>query len=255
MDSNDSSRLTDSAGVPWKGRSFEQNSFASDDGSAPSDLVNAIKSFQAGESGADYVVDIIRTSRLLVPLVAHLGESELGAHDVLVDKSAELAIVTVKSPDEQDALVVFSSVQAMAAWNPSARPVPTDAVRVALAAASQIATRVVLDPGSPTEFVLRRPVIAKIAQRLPWLPPEQNTQVREVIERSFETESEITDFELATGDPTARLTGPELLIKIRIVSGLDPEKVRALIERVSQRWSGSESFASSVDSVSVKLVS
>ncbi len=100
-------RFADSAGRPWEGRSFDQNAFADDDGKAPAELIEAIKKFRAGLVGADAVVDQIRVSRLLVPLLANLGESEEGAHGHKVDKSAELSIVTVKSPDDQDSLVVF----------------------------------------------------------------------------------------------------------------------------------------------------
>ena len=245
--------LTDSAGVPWEGRSFEANSFSEDDGKAPQDLIQAIKNFRAGEVGAEAVVDQLRVSRLLVPLLANLGESETGALGLKVDKSAELSIVTVKSPDNQDSLVVFSSVQAMASWNQSARPVPTDAIRVCLAAASQMSTRVVLDPGSDSEFVIRRPAIARIAQSLSWLPPETNPEVAKVIADSIAGEKLVWGVELATADPQSRLSGPELQISLRLPERAEPALVREAIERVSLYWSKSETFATSVDSVAIKL--
>lgn len=246
-------RFADSAGKPWEGRSFEPNSFSGDDGKAPAQLVEAIAEFRSGKVGAEKVVDQLRVSRLLVPLLANLGESELGAHGQKVDKSAELSIVTVKSPDDQDALVVFSSVESMARWNPSSRPVPTDAIRVCLAAASQMSTRVVLDPGSDTEFVIRRPAIAKIAQSLPWLPPERNTDIHAVIQESVAGEDLVKGFDLATADPESRLKGAELEVTIRLIAGAEPSLVRLLIERVSSKWSKSEAFAASVDSVAIKL--
>lgn len=247
-------RYTDSAGKPWEGRSFEENAFAADDGKAPEKLIAVIKDFRAGILGAESVIDQIRVSRLLVPLLAHLGESEEGAHGKKVDKSADLSIVTVKSPDNQDALVVFSSVAAMNRWNPSARPVPTDAIRVALAAASEMSTRVVLDPGSESEFVIRRPAIAKIAQSLPWLPPSQNEEVFRVIADSVAGETSILGFELGTADPQSRLLGSELEVCLRLQTGSNPDEVRNLIERISNFWSKSEVFASSVDSVTIKLL-
>jgi hypothetical protein len=217
--------------------------------------VQTIASFRAGEVGAEAVVDQIRVSRLLVPLLANLGESEDGAHGLKVDKSADLSIVTVKSPDDQDSLVVFSSVQAMTAWNKSSRPVPTDAIRVCLAAASQMSTRVVLDPGSDTEFVLRRPVIAKIAQSLAWIPPERNPEVLATIKDSISQEPLVLGFEAATADPESRLVGAELKISLQLQPKAEPALVRELIERVSSFWSKSEVFATAVDSVSIKLTS
>ena len=246
-------RFADSAGRPWEGRSFDQNAFADDDGKAPAELIEVIKKFRAGQVGAEDVVDQIRVSRLLVPLLANLGESEEGAHGHKVDKSAELSIVTVKSPDDQDSLVVFSSVESMTLWNKESRPVPTDAIRVSLAAASQMSTRVVLDPGSESEFVIRRPAIAKIAQSLPWMPPENNPEVLKVLKESIAGEELVVEVDAATADPGSRLAGAELLVSLQLQPGSAPDQVKELIERVSSYWSRSEEFASSVDSVSIKL--
>jgi hypothetical protein len=247
-------RFSDSAGVPWEGRELEENRFAGDDGSAPEEFLTVISGFRAGELGQVAVVDVLRVSRLLVPLLAQLGESEIGANGLKVDKSAELSIVTVKSPDDQDALVVFTSVAAMQRWNPSARPVPTDAIRVCLAAASQLSTRVVVDPGSDTEFVIRRPAIARIAQSLDWQPAELNQEVRAVVGESVANETKVIDFELSSADPEAKLAGAELQVALKLVNGSSPADVRELLERVSKRWSESEAFASAVDSVSIKLL-
>ena len=249
-----SDRFRDSAGVPWEGRELEENRFADDDGSAPKEFLNAILGFRNGELGQAQVVDAIRTSRLLIPLVAHLGESEIGPNGLKVDKSAELSIVTVKSPDDQDALVVFSSVEAMQRWNKDARPVPTDAVRVCLAAASQLSTRVVIDPGSETEFVIRRPAIARIAQSLEWQPAELNPNVKQVVGESIASESQVIEFELRSADPTATLAGAELEVVLRLVAGSSSKEVRELLDRVSRYWAASEEFAAAVDSVSIKLM-
>lgn len=247
-------RFSDSAGVPWEGRQLEDNRFAGDDGSAPKEFLTAISGFRSGELGQAKVVDVIRVSRLLIPLVAHLGESEIGPNGRLVDKNAELSIVTVKSPDDQDALVVFSSVEAMQRWNKYARPVPTDAIRVCLAAAAQLSTRVVIDPGSETEFVLRRPAIARIAQGLDWQPAELNQIVKKVVEGSVASEAQVIGFDLRSADPTARLAGAELEVALRLENGASPSEVRELLDRISRYWAASEDFASSVDSVSIKLI-
>ncbi len=247
-------RLSDSAGVPWEGRELEENRFAGDDGSAPKEFVTAISGFRSGDLGQADVVDALRVSRLLVPLLAQLGESEIGANGLKIDKSAELSIVTVKAPDDQDALVVFSSVAAMQRWNPSARPVPTDAIRVCLAAASQLSTRVVIDPGSDTEFVIRRPAIAQIAQSLDWQPAELNPSVRGVVGQSVASESQVVDFELRSADPEVKLAGAELEVALKLVNGVSPADVRELLERVSKYWAESEAFALAVDSVTIKLL-
>src|SRR5690554_915468 len=90
---------TDSAGQPWAGRSFGETAFADDDGSAPPELLEALRRFRAHESDEAMVVDAVRTTRLLIPLMAALGESGVNDRGVTVDKSAELSIVTVAGPD------------------------------------------------------------------------------------------------------------------------------------------------------------
>lgn len=151
--------LGDSAGQPWQGREFDDNPFGDDDGTAPPALLGALAAFRAGEVGPEAVVDALRASRLLIPLVAELGDEGTTDAGLTVDKSQELSIVTVSGPDGRSVLPVFSSVTAMQTWNPAARPVPADGRRVALAAASEETEIVVLDPTSETEFVLRRPAV------------------------------------------------------------------------------------------------
>lgn len=250
------SPAADSAGVPWAGRSFEPNPHAADDGSAPAALAEAIARFRAGEGGQAEVVAAFATSRLLIPLLAELGDggTETGAHGLAVDKSQELSIVTVAGPDGRAVLPVFASVEAMSRWNPVARPVPADGVRVALAAADDATELVVLDPGSPGEFVLRRPAVWAVAQSQPWQPPFESAAVREAFERSIERELSVISVTLEPGDPGARLAGPELVVRLELVAGLSREALDATTTRLAHRWAADEAIATGVDSLSVRLV-
>lgn len=246
--------LADSAGVPWAGRAFSANDFSSDDGSANPALIEIIAKFRAEDATVVEVLDQFRQSRLLIPLIAELGEAEEGAHGKLVDKSADLAIVTVLGPDGQNVLPVFSSTDALTRWNPKARPVPSDPVKVALAAASELTNRIVLDPGSETEFAIRRPAIAAIAQGLTWLPPEQRPEVHAAFSASIDPEPDVFAFALAEGDPQARLAAEELVVFLRIRTGLNQDQVTATLERIANRWGESETLARFVDSMTVRLV-
>ncbi|RIJ01661.1 SseB family protein, partial [Clavibacter michiganensis subsp. insidiosus] len=174
-----------------------------------------------GEVGQGVVVDALRDARLLIPLVARLGEEGEGAHGLTADKSAELSIITVAGPDGRTVMPVFTSVAAMGRWNARARPVPADAVRVALAAASEETDLVVVDPGSDTEFVLRRPAVWAVARSLPWIPSPEDPEVAAALEASVVEEPAVVSLSTAPGDPRARLEGPELLIALELVDGLD----------------------------------
>jgi SseB protein N-terminal domain len=248
----------DSAGQPWAGRSFEPNDLADDDGSAPAELMLALARFRAREIGEEGVVDALRDSRLLIPLIAELGESAISSHGpttgLAMDKSQELSIITVAGPDGRNVLPVFSSAAAMAAWNPVARPVPADAVRVALAAAEEHTDLVVLDPTRETEYVIRRPALWAIAQSQPWTPSYASQSVAQAFSGSIATELSVLGVSLVAGDPGGRLAGPELVVRLELIDGLTQAELDATLSRLATRWSSNDVIATGVDSLRVQLV-
>lgn len=248
-------RFADSAGVPWEGRGFEPNAFAGDDGKADQQLIDAIIRLQAGTGTQVQVIDAFRKARVLIPLLANLGESGEGAHGQTVDKSADLSIVTVETPDQQNALPVFSSVAAMSAWNPVARPVPHSATKAALAAAAEGNTRIVLDPGSPTEFVIRRPAIEAIAKEIPWTPSYEDSEVAKAFDQALAGNPELAGWTIAGGDPVSVLASAEVELTLSIARTLTQEEFDALMQKIAKSLSESEVIAERVDSLRVKLAS
>ncbi|TFC00445.1 SseB family protein [Cryobacterium adonitolivorans] len=259
----------DSAGQPWANRSLDDTAFADDDGLAPPALLQTLRRFQARETGEEDVVDAFRSARLLIPLVIALGADETGAaadgatadgaaaagpHGLRVDKTQELSIITVAGPDGRAVLPVFSSVAAMRQWNAQARPVPADAVRVALAAAQEDTDLVVLDPTADTEFAVRRPALWAIAQSAPWTPSYASRSVALAFEESIATELSVLSVSLTAGDPHARLAGPELIVRLELVDGLNRATLDATLARLATRWSANDVIATGVDSLRVQLV-
>lgn len=244
---------SDSAGVPWEGRHFEANPHASDDGSADPALLAALTAFRAGSGDQVAVVDALRHARVLIPLVAEKGDEGIGAHGLRVDKTQELSIVTVAAPDGRKVLPVFTSVEALGRWDPKARPIPVEAVRAALAASAEQTDLIVLDPTSDTEFVVRRPAVWAIAQGQPWVPSFADPDVFLGLQESIAGELAVIDLELEQGDPDARLRGPELIVRLRLMSGLDRGELDAVLARLARRWSTDDRVATLVDSLSVKL--
>lgn len=245
----------DSAGQPWAGRHFEPNPSADDDGSAPPLLLEALRKFRGGEGGETDVVEAFCASRLLIPLVTALGEAGVDDRGRTIDKSQELSIVTVEGPDGRTVLPVFSSVEAMAAWNPNARPVPVSGPRVAAAAASEGTDLVVLDPTSETEFVLRRPALWSIVRDENWVPSYRSEAVAREFAASVAGEPVVLAVALTAGDPQARLLGPELVVSLTLEAGLDADELEGLLSRLSSRWATSETIAQQVDSLEVALTS
>ena len=239
----------DSAGVPWEGRSFQGNSWAGDDGSCPSALAELLT---ASAIDLELFVGALKTERLLIPLLASLGEGELGPNGLLVEKSADLAIVAVQTPDGKTAIPAFTSVTQMQAWNPEARPVPVDARKIALACASEGHDRMVVDAAGKA-VVLRRPALAALAQGLSWVKPERNSVVIDHTNAVAGEFDEIESVHLFDGDPSNKLTQAELQIQLGLRPGLTPEALKQLLQSFTERLQ-TEVFNQNVDSIVLKLV-
>jgi hypothetical protein len=245
----------DSAGRPWANRTFghHDTAHADDDGSAPPELLDVLTRFRAGAASQRDVVDVFRSARFLIPLVAEAGGVERNADGLRVEKTQELSIVTVAGPDGRAVLPVFSSVAAMTAWNTTARPVPADGTRVALAAASENTELVVVDPRSETEFVLRRPALWSVARSEPWTAAPDDAEVYAAFDASISTELGVIAVRVRHGDPDARLRAPEVQVVLELVDGLTRTELDQILERLARRWAADEVIATRVDSLAVKL--
>lgn len=245
----------DSAGIPFEGRAFHANAAADDDGSADPRLLEAVRRFRVGELGMPEVLGALGAARLLVPLVTDRGDEGIGAHGQLVDKTQELALVTVAGPDGRTVLPVFSSVDTMRTWNPAARPIPVAAPQAALAAGADELGAIVLDPGSPTEFALRRTAFEALATGALFTPCFLDERVLDAFLAATAAEPAVRAVQLAPGDPDARLAGPELLVQLTLESGLDRGDLDALLARLGDAWAASPVILDRVDSIAVRLES
>lgn len=245
--------VADSAGVPFAGRAFHENPGAGDDGSPPPRLLEALQRFRARELGAAEVVATLHGERLLIPLIAVRGDEGVGAHGQLVDKTQELSIVTVAGPDGRHVLPAFTSVAALQAWNAFARPIPIEAARVALAAASEGTPLIVLDAASPTEFAVRSPAFEAMATGVAWVPCFDDEAVLDAFLAAGSGEEALRGIQLAPGDPDARLAGPELLVQLSVRAGLERGELDALLGRLQQAWAADPVIAARVDSIGVRL--
>jgi hypothetical protein len=143
----------DSAGVPFAGRSLPHAGFAGDHGDADPGLVAALEAFARDPAGEQEVLAALTAARVLVPVVAVATDTE-DVGGARVEKSTDMAVVTLVGADGRRALPVFSSVAALASWRPDARPVPVTGARAALAAAAEGADVLVVDVAGPVSYVL-----------------------------------------------------------------------------------------------------
>lgn len=126
--------------------------FPDDHGAADEPLATALAALAAGTgSGHDVLAALIR-ARVLVPVVATLGELELDEHGRAHDKSADMATVLITGEDGRRALLAFTSMATLEAWQADARPVPVSARDAATAAIQDGAEAIVLDLAGPVLF-------------------------------------------------------------------------------------------------------
>lgn len=134
---------------PAERRRIPDPGFADDDGSTAAGLAAALAAFAADRGAYREAVAAVCGARLLVPVVALLGEVEKGPDGLAREKSSEMATVLITGRDGRRALLAFSSLDSMAAWDPQARPVPVSAEDAAASALHDGADALVLDVAGP----------------------------------------------------------------------------------------------------------
>lgn len=126
-----------------------------DDAGAPNPAVAAaLTAYAAGSGSYLDALAAVRTSRLLVPVVAVLGEVEVDDSGLTHDKTSDMATVLLQGADGRLALLAFTGTVTLQAWDPAARPVPVTARTAAQAALQDGAAALVVDVAGPAALVI-----------------------------------------------------------------------------------------------------
>jgi len=203
--------------------------FAADDGSADPAAAAALAAFAAGTGSEHAALTALAGVRLLVPVVAaevpgddppHPGPPAAGdsCHVPGGEKTSEMSIPTLIGQDGRAAVPAFTSMAAMHAWQPGARPVPADAARVWQAAAADAAA-VVLDIAGPVPLAIDGARLAALAAGQPVPLPEHDPDVHAAIGAVAATYPQVTAVRLA-GDPAGE--GPDLTVELSLAPGASP---------------------------------
>jgi hypothetical protein len=201
--------------------------FAADDGSADPAAAAALAAFAAGTGSEHAALTALAGVRLLVPVVAasgpdgdlpQPGASGGSCHVPGGEKTSEMSIPTLIGQDGRAAVPAFTSLAAMHAWQPGARPVPADAARVWQAAAADAAA-VVLDIAGPVPLAIDGARLAALAAGQPVPRPEHDPDVHAVIGAVAATYPQVTAVRLA-GDPAGE--GPDLTVELSLAPGAPP---------------------------------
>lgn len=258
---------TDTAGQPWRGRDLghgHDHLFAGDTGAADEALARALTDRAACIGDEARLIAALAGARVFVPVMAEVSHSTITDEGLVADKEADMALVTLRSRDGRRTQPVFASDTAVTAWHPRARPVAADARRVALAAVKDGAELLVLDPGSATPFVVRRPALWAIAQGESWTPSYRDERVaRAVLDAALGLPGVAgasvrpgrgVDTTLGGGATVpGGGEGPELAVVLQLLPGLDQQELQAVVESFQEALAARPVIADDVDSLEIRL--
>ncbi|MEW2129797.1 SseB family protein [Streptomyces sp. NPDC005435] len=230
--------------------------FSDDDGSADPRLTAALAAWAEDRTAVGPVLEALKGARLLVPVVAVLGEVEEDSEEgheaprkgggerrgggLRREKTSDMAVPTLKAQG-RTALPAFTSTDSLARWDAAARPVAVPLHQALQAAAHEKADTVVLDLAGPVPFELTGPALLALAEGRTSVDPLADPAVRDAVRAAVAAEPAVLRAHLGPGqadgtlalvlDPAAapaeaaravaeRLAGDDTL-RARLVRGLD----------------------------------
>jgi hypothetical protein len=158
--------------------------FSDDDGTADPELSAALAAWAADRSAEPRVLAALKGARLLVPVVAVLGEVEEDENGLRREKTSDMAVPTLTAGDRR-ALPAFTSLASLALWDPQARPVAVPLHQALQAAAHEKADTLVLDLAGPVPYQLTGRALLALAEGRtttdPLADPAVTRAVRDVV--------------------------------------------------------------------------
>lgn len=129
-----------------------------DMGEVPPALGAVLASYAEGRSRYVDLLEVLATSRLIVPVLEVPADGEVNdqaSGDTCGNHDRALAAALIRRGDGMVGLVAFTSIAALQAWRPDARPMPMPTQEAAQAAVHEQAQALVIDVAGPTRVVVQ----------------------------------------------------------------------------------------------------
>lgn len=214
--------------------------YSDDDGTADPALASALAAWSEDRGAVAPVLEALRGARLLVPVVAVLGEVEEDERGLRREKTSDMAVPTLQAGDRR-ALPAFTSTDALARWDAQARPVAVPLHQALQAAAHEKADTVVLDLAGPVAFELTGAALRALAEGRTSADPLDDPAVTAAVREAVAAEPAVLRAHLGPGsadgtlalvlaadaDPAAavgrvaRSLAAHEVLRARLVRGLD----------------------------------
>lgn len=164
-------------------------------------------------------------------------------------RSTDMAVVTLTSSDGQRAFPVFSSLDALLAWDATARPSPVTSSRAAQGAVTERCDVMLLDCGSGHERLLRPSMVWALAQQRGWLPAHADPFVAQALLLATADEEDVVTCS-AEGDPAG---AGILSVVLSLRAGLDAAQVQSLATRIGERLATDGEARARIDGLSFTI--
>ncbi|GGX37795.1 SseB family protein [Streptomyces chartreusis] len=207
-------------------KNIPDSPFSDDDGSADPRLSAALAAWAEDRTAEAPVLGALKDARLLVPVVAVLGEVEEDENGLRREKTSDMAVPTLKAGD-RTALPAFTSTESLARWDPEARPVAVRLHQALEAAAHEKADTIVLDMAGPVPYELTGRALLAVAEGRTTTDPLADPAVREAVRAAVSEVPAVLSAHLGPGQADGTLA------LVLDASAAPAEAARAVAERLA----------------------
>ncbi len=230
------------------GRSLPHVGFAGDDGAADPLLVAALALADSDPCRRPRVLAALHRARLLVPVVARATEWGTTPAGLRHESTAEVSVPLLLDETGTRALMAFTDLAALAAWDSTARPVPVLGPRAAEVALAEHADALVLDVAGARTAVLEKPELRALVEGravlVAWADPDLAAQVAGLLDA--EPRARTAAFTAAAGADAA-------LVVTVDPPGPGDEDLAAMTRRLAAAVAGLPAVRAGVRGVQVSL--
>jgi SseB protein N-terminal domain len=146
-------------------RTLATSAFPDDSGAADARTRELLAAFSAEPQPERYLaaVEALCGDRILVPVVATATRTEETSGGSTSDKEADMSVVGVEAADGRRALLAFTGLDSLQAWDARARPVPVTLDKAAEAALADGAAALLVDLAGPDPLVIDGDLLDQLA--------------------------------------------------------------------------------------------
>ncbi|MEU2157470.1 SseB family protein [Streptomyces sp. NPDC019396] len=185
-------------------KNIPDSPFPDDDGSADPALTAALAAWAEDRNAEQPLLEALKGARLLVPVVALLGEVEVDEQGLRHEKTSDMAVPTLTLGDRR-ALPAFTSNETLARWDPQARPVAVPLHQALAAAVHEKADTLLLDLAGPVPYPLTGRALLALAEGRTSTDPLADPAVREAVRAVVAAEPGLVRAHLGPGSADGTL--------------------------------------------------